>query len=114
MTLVPDPAPRAGVFVRSDQWSFVRVGVPSLFVTPGRKPGMDEAELEKRRKWGRERYHSPKDEWDASWLLGGHGALRAAAVPRRAPRGRRRRERPAWNKGDFFERFVQPPRPARR
>ena len=113
MTLVPDPAPRAGVFVRSDQWSFVRVGVPSLFLTPGRKPGMDEAEVEKRRKWGRERYHSPKDEWDASWLW--EDTARFARLQFLvALLVAETRERPAWNKGDFFERFVQPPRPARR
>ena len=113
VTLVPDSAPRAGVFVQSDQWSFVRVGVPSLYVTPGRRPGMEEAELEKRRKWGRERYHSPKDEWDASWLWDDTARfarlqfLVALLVAESS-------ERPAWNKGDFFERFVQPPTPARR
>ena len=113
VTLVPDPAPRSAAFVRSDQWSFVRVGVPALFLTPGRKPGMDEAEVEKRRKWGRERYHSPKDEWDASWLW--EDTARFARLQFLvALLVAETRERPAWNKGDFFERFVQPPRPARR
>jgi Zn-dependent M28 family amino/carboxypeptidase len=111
--LVPDPSPRAGAFVRSDQWSFVRVGVPSLFLTPGRRPGMDEAELEKRRAWSRERYHSPRDEWDGSWLWEDTARFArlqylVALLVAEAP------ERPAWNKGDFFQRFVQPPRPARR
>ena len=33
--LVPDPAPEEGHFRRSDQFSFVRAGVPALFLTTG-------------------------------------------------------------------------------
>jgi cytoskeletal protein CcmA (bactofilin family) len=100
--LVPDPAPRAGVFVRSDQWSFVRVGVPSLHLAPRRKPGTGEG-----------RCHSPKDEWDEAWLW--EDTARFARlqflVALLVAEGS---DRPSWNQGDFFERFVQPPRPARR
>ncbi len=103
--LVPDHAPRASAFVRSDQFSFVRQGVPSICVAPGRRPGMDEAEVERRRAWFRARYHTPRDEWDASWLWEDTArfarlqfllALGVAEGP----------ARPAWNEGDFFERFV--------
>ena len=111
--IVPDPAPRASVFVRSDQWSFVRQGVPSVYVTPGRKPGMDPAEVDRRRAWSRERYHTPKDEWDPAWRW--EDTARFARlqflVALRVADGA---ERPAWNPGDFFERFGQPARPARR
>ena len=103
--LVPDHAPRASAFVRSDQFSFVRQGIPSICVAPGRRPGMDEAEVEKRKAWSRARYHTPRDEWDPSWLwedttrfarLQFLLALAVAEGP----------GRPAWNKGDFFERFA--------
>jgi hypothetical protein len=109
--LSPDPAPRSGAFVRSDQWSFVRQGVPSLFVTPGWQ-GLDEQELERRRAWIRERYHTPRDEWDPAWRwedaarfarLQFLTAYLVAADP----------ARPAWNAGDFFERFARPPPRAR-
>lgn len=107
--LVPDPVPRASAFVRSDQFSFVRQGVPSVYLTPGRKPGMDEAELERRRAWSRERYHAPRDEWDAAWRWEDTARFArlqflAAFLVADDP------ARPAWNKGDFFERFTRPPR----
>jgi hypothetical protein len=108
--LVPDPAPRASVFVRSDQFSFVRQGVPSLYVTPGRAPSEDDAERERRRAWSRARYHTPKDEWDGAWLWEETARfarlqfLLALVVADGAAR-------PAWEKGDFFERFVPAVRP---
>jgi Zn-dependent M28 family amino/carboxypeptidase len=111
--IVPDPAPRASVFVRSDQFSFVRQGVPSVYVTPGRKPGMDPAEVDRRRAWSRERYHTPKDEWDPAWRWEDTAqfARFQFLVAMRVADGA---ERPAWNPGDFFERFGQPAKPARR
>jgi len=103
--LVPEHAPRASAFVRSDQFSFVRQGVPSISVAPGRRPGMDEAEVERRKAWSRSRYHTPRDEWDAAWLWEDTARfarlqfLLALVVADGAGR-------PAWNRGDFFERFV--------
>jgi Zn-dependent M28 family amino/carboxypeptidase len=35
LTVVPDPFPEQGIFTRSDHYSFVRQGVPSIYVTPG-------------------------------------------------------------------------------
>ncbi len=88
--LVPDPVPRAGAFVRSDQWSFVRVGVPSLHLVPLPNPGVDTA-------WS----------WEDTARFARLQFLVALVVADGA-------ERPAWNKGDFFERFLKPERPARR
>jgi hypothetical protein len=88
--LVPDPDPRAGAFVRSDQWSFVRVGVPSLHLVPVGKPGVEGAWL-----------------WEETARFARLQFLVALVVADGA-------DRPAWNKGDFFERFLKPERPARR
>jgi hypothetical protein len=95
LAVSPDPVPRANAFIRSDQYSFVRAGIPALYVSPGRMGGDPEA----RRRWWRERHHGPKDEWDPGWdweamarfarlqlLL----ALEVAREP----------ERPRWNPGD--------------
>jgi hypothetical protein len=85
--LSPDPAPRAGAFVRSDPWSFVRLGVPSLQVAPGSK-GAD----------------SPGGGWQAGWRWEDTARfarlqlLLTIAVADGATR-------PTWNPGDFFERF---------
>lgn len=35
LKLIPDPMPEQTLFVRSDQYSFVRTGVPSVFLVPG-------------------------------------------------------------------------------
>lgn len=47
----PDPFPDEGNFVRSDQYSFIRTGVPSLYIDLGlksEKPGVDAvAEMKK-------------------------------------------------------------------
>ncbi|HET8723413.1 MAG TPA: M28 family peptidase [Anaeromyxobacteraceae bacterium] len=104
--LSPDPNPRSAAFVRSDQWSFVRAGVPSLFLTPGWK-APEGADPAARRAWMRERYHTPRDEWDPAWRWGDTArfarlqflvALLVADAP----------DRPAWNPGDFFGRLARP------
>jgi Peptidase family M28 len=106
--LSPDPSPRSAAFVRSDQWSFVRAGVPSVVISPGRREpeGADPAA---RRAWARERYHTPRDEWDATWRW--EDTARFARlqflVTWLVAEGR---ERPAWNPGDFFGEIARPAR----
>jgi Zn-dependent M28 family amino/carboxypeptidase len=113
LPVVPDPVPKAAVFVRSDQFSFVRQGIPSVYVTPGPDPAATPEAQEARRAAVRSRYHSPSDEWDPTWLW--EEAARFARLQflvswavATAP------ERPAWNRGDFFERFGRTARPAMR
>lgn len=59
----PDPTPEENLFVRSDQYSFVRQGIPAIWVQGGRtgaRPGEDpQAALD---EWIRERYHQPDDD----------------------------------------------------
>jgi len=95
--LSPDPVPRAHVFVRSDQYSFVRIGVPALFVGPGHQG----ADAEARRARSRARHHQPSDEWEPGWdweamarfaRLQFLTALAVAQSP----------ERPRWNDGDLL------------
>lgn len=69
----PDPEPEKGFFYRSDQFSFAKEGVPSLYLDPG----VDHVEfgeewtLEQRDQYTAERYHQPGDEFDPSWDLSG-------------------------------------------
>ena len=103
--VIPDPVPEEVVFVRSDQFSFVKQGVPAIFPVSG-GDGTPESVAEVRR-WSREHYHSPSDDlhqpfdWEggarftrmmflAAWL---------AADGAQAPR---------WNDGDFFGRKFGP------
>jgi Zn-dependent M28 family amino/carboxypeptidase len=58
--VVPDPQPEADLFVRSDQYSFVKAGVPAVFGNVGFKAGSPEDRL--LTEWQRDRYHAPSDD----------------------------------------------------
>ena len=60
VTVVPDPHPEADLFVRSDQYSFVKAGIPAVFGNVGFVPGSAEDRL--LTDWQRERYHAPSDD----------------------------------------------------
>jgi hypothetical protein len=55
-----DPEPERNAFVRSDQYSFIRTGVPSISLKVGFTKGSPEHEMVKR--WRTERYHAPSDD----------------------------------------------------
>jgi Zn-dependent M28 family amino/carboxypeptidase len=58
----PDPEPVRNVFIRSDQYNFVRRGIPSVMLAFGSEQGSKEAAIQK--KWLTERYHAPSDDLD--------------------------------------------------
>jgi len=100
--LSPDPMPEEVLFVRSDQYAFVRKGIPAVFLVPGfasSDPSID----------GRKEfmhflgnvYHTPADEVGLPFdeesalrfgLLNYEVILAIANDP----------QRPSWNEGDFF------------
>ena len=104
--LSPDPFPEEVVFVRSDQYPFVRRGIPALYVDPGYKAVDQSIDLPKLHKeWLRTRYHAPSDDlkqpidYSAALLLTEFDFRLGLALANRA-------ERPKWNPGDYFgERF---------
>jgi len=54
----PDPAPNHALYVRSDQFSFARRGIPSVMIWPGRKgPGAAATD-----DFMNSRYHRPADD----------------------------------------------------
>ncbi len=59
----PDPTPEQNLFIRSDQYSFVRQGIPAIWVQSARSavdPSRDaQGELD---AWIAERYHRPTDD----------------------------------------------------
>ena len=62
--LIPDPAPQAGAFYRSDHFPLARKGVPSLFAAAG-FTGHNPAS----RDYVANRYHQPTDEWTPEWKM---------------------------------------------
>ena len=102
LRLSPDPVPDEVLFIRSDQYSFVRQGVPSIALMPGSTsadPAVDGAAriLEFRRK----HYHKPSDDLSrpVDWSSAGTFArvnVRIGALVAQAD------EAPAWHSGNFF------------
>ncbi len=101
--LQTDPEPERNRFIRSDQYNFIRRGIPALAFKVGYEKGSPEAEIA--RKWIRDRYHSPSDDLHQPVSLSAAGdfikvlRLLAEAVADR-------NERPRWNPNSFFRRFA--------
>ena len=56
----PDPEPLRNVFIRSDQYNFIRHGIPSVMIDVGAEPGSPEQKIFK--DWLTQRYHAPSDD----------------------------------------------------
>ncbi|HEY4530053.1 MAG TPA: M28 family peptidase [Luteimonas sp.] len=102
----PDPFPEEATFVRSDQFSFVREGIPAVYLDGGIEPADPERDPKVSATWFmRNCYHRPCDQADLPIEYG--DAARLARLS--AQLGRRIGDadaRPTWNEGDFFgERF---------
>jgi hypothetical protein len=103
LSLSPDPMPEETVFIRSDQYSFVKQGVPAVFPVPGFKssdPKIDPTAIFK--KWEVERYHEPGDDMQQPGLLFDEAAKYGRFVFLCGNMIADDPQRPTWNKGDFF------------
>ena len=60
VTPQPDPEPLRNVFIRSDQYSFIKQGVPALKMDVSYAPGSPEQKVFK--DWLTNRYHAPSDD----------------------------------------------------
>ena len=100
-----DREPEQNRFIRSDQYSFIRKGVPALAFKFGYEIGSPEETI--RRTWVRDVYHKPSDD------LTQPVNLEAAATFDRVimtllQRVANDTARPAWNADSFFKRFATP------
>ncbi|MDX1403446.1 MAG: M28 family metallopeptidase [Woeseiaceae bacterium] len=100
--LTPDPVPEEVLFIRSDQYSFVKQGVPSVFLVPGftsTDPQVDGAAVF--RDHLQTHYHQPSDdlsrpiEWDSAVRFARANVRIGHAVAEQP-------DPPSWNEGDFF------------
>ncbi len=99
----PDPQPLRNSFIRSDQYSFIKQGIPSLAMKVGFTEGSPEQQIFK--QWLTERYHAPSDDAgqpvNLAAAAGFEEVMRALTVqvaddPRR----------PVWTQDSFFRRFA--------
>jgi Zn-dependent M28 family amino/carboxypeptidase len=101
--VLSDPEPERNAFIRSDQYSFIRKGVPALSLKVGFTKDSPEHEIVK--KWRKERYHAPSDDLNQPVDLeaaADFDRLYAKAVVEVANRD----TRPRWNETSFFRRFA--------
>jgi hypothetical protein len=107
LTLTADPFPDEVVFIRSDQYAFVRQGVPAVYLNGGVKPRDGSDGDAAFTDFLSHHYHLPSDDLGRPihWL----GAARLAQVNYRIGLAiGNGRERPAWKPGDFFgEKFAR-------
>ena len=102
--LQPDPLPLLNVFIRSDQYNFVRHGVPSVMIDVGAVPGSPEAATIK--AWRTERYHAPSDDAnqpvDLATAAGYEEVVRALVIEVAD-----NPKRPQWKQDSFFRRYAE-------
>jgi Zn-dependent M28 family amino/carboxypeptidase len=102
--VVGDQLPDRGYYYRSDQFSFAKVGVPSIFLDVGsdfvgRPPGWGKEQIE---AWEAKKYHQPGDQLDSTWSFEGLiedarlGFIAGLMIANRD-------DMPRWNSGDEFE-----------
>ncbi|OFW10096.1 MAG: peptidase M28 [Acidobacteria bacterium RIFCSPLOWO2_02_FULL_67_36] len=99
-----DREPDQNRFIRSDQYSFIRRGIPSLAFKFGYEFGSPEEKI--RRDWVRDVYHKPND--DAKQTVDVESAARFNhVILGLLQRVANDRARPRWNDDSFFKRFAK-------
>lgn len=70
ITVIPDPMPDEKIFYRSDHYSFVERGVPSLMLL-GAPGGDKEVWMKRSKDWEKGDYHQPGDAIKSDWAWEG-------------------------------------------
>lgn len=100
---VPDPEPLRNLFVRSDQYSFIRHGIPSVIMDVFYEPDSSEAQIFK--NWLTQRYHAPSDDTDQPVDMHA-AALYEQIVRRLLVEIANDAQRPQWKAESFFKRYA--------
>ncbi len=106
-----DPIPEQVLFIRSDHFSFVRQGIPSLFIKSGFKtgdPARDGGQINA--AYRRDVYHKPNDDMSQPFDFEA-GAQHARLNFLTGWLVAQETMRPAWNPGDFFGQLFGSPAP---
>jgi Zn-dependent M28 family amino/carboxypeptidase len=99
----PDPEPLRNVFIRSDQYNFVRHGIPALIMDIGFEPGSPEQQILK--NWLTYRYHAPSDDINQPVDLAA-AALYEEIVRQLLISVANHDHRPQWKPDSFFRRYA--------
>ena len=105
MELIPDPTPQQAFFVRSDQYSLVKQGIPAVYMDPGPDATEVTDPMITADTFLQNHYHMPSDdlnlpidyEWAAKFV--DVNLAIATSIANTA-------ETPKWNKDSFFKSFA--------
>jgi Zn-dependent M28 family amino/carboxypeptidase len=99
----PDPEPLRNLFVRSDQYNFIRHGVPSIIMSTGYEPGSPDQPIFK--DWLTNRYHAPSD--DLNQPVDFASAAKYEEIVRSLLINIANDDhRPEWKQDSFFRRYA--------
>jgi Zn-dependent M28 family amino/carboxypeptidase len=103
LAIQPDPEPLRNAFIRSDQYNFIRHGIPALAMKVGFEPGSPEQKIFK--DWLTQRYHAPSDDLNQSVDLSAAGkyedVIRGLMVA-----VANQEKNPQWKAESFFRRYA--------
>ena len=100
---VADPEPLRNLFIRSDQYYFIRHGVPSVIMDVFFEPGSPEQKLFK--DWLTNRYHAPSDDVNQPVDLGA-AALYEEIAHKLLVDTANAGTAPKWSADSFFKRYA--------
>ena len=100
---VSDPEPLRNLFVRSDQYNFIRHGIPSVIMDVFYEPNSPDEQTFK--DWLTQRYHAPSDDTDQPADLHS-AALYEQIVRRLLVETANDSQRPQWKPDSFFKRYA--------
>jgi Peptidase family M28/PA domain len=103
LDIMEDHIPEQVRFVRSDQYSFIRQGIPALHVKYGLKTNDPSIDLHKKiDDWTAAHYHKPSDEFSDEAFNFDAGVTYVKLNFLIGWQVANNPNRPSWNKGDFF------------
>jgi hypothetical protein len=104
ITMIPDPMPEQALFVRSDQYSLVKQGIPAVYLKPSAKD-IENGTTATHDLFRTNHYHMPSDdlnlpidyEWAAQFVDINLAIATSIANTE---------ETPKWNDDSFFKSFA--------
>jgi hypothetical protein len=103
LKVIPDPAPERNYFVRSDQYPFIRRGIPALMIDAG---PVDSAGRAAEAAWNKKHYHQPSDDAVQDIDLGAVARYDRYVVALTRQVADRKRA-PRWHDDSYFKRFAK-------
>jgi Zn-dependent M28 family amino/carboxypeptidase len=100
LTMAKDPLPDRNVFIRTDQYSFVREGIPALAFKFGF--AMDTPQFQIEHEWRANRYHAPSDDLQQPGVMKDEAVKLDYFVAALTARVANETGRPEWLPGSAF------------